>query len=391
MKAKRFIFNELCNDLQKPDVTILLGARQVGKTFLLKELEAFSAQAGKSTAYFNLEIPSDILKFTGSEQEIFQILITSGDVVLIDEFHYLKNASHLFKAVYDSYPNIKIFASGSSSLEIHKHLKESLAGRRQVRNIFPLTVGEFKENALPLDRILVDGTLPGLLNKNREEDRQSYLRDLLETYILKDIKSLIREENVKAFNHLLFLLAENQGSVVSTAGLAKEIGLTARTIEKYLTILEQTYVCYSLASFSTNLGNELKKSRKYYFYDLGIRNAILKNFEYDLEKRKDKGILYESLVFLNLLPQLSANTSLFFWRTKQKAEVDFIKMVNRKPVPIEVKSGWKQMAVPDGIKIFFDRYTDVQKGYVIFEGQEGELTYKDRSVEFINWKNIDKI
>lgn len=389
MNAKRIIFNDLCNDLNQSEITILLGARQVGKTFLLRETEAFARRSGKKTAYFNLEIPSDILKFTGSEEEIFNILTTSGNVIFLDEFHYLKNASHLFKAVYDSHPEIKIFASGSSSLEIHKHLKESLAGRRHLRKIFPLSVKEYKDNNLPLDRILIEGTLPGLLHKEGEQEKQSYLRDLLETYILKDIKSLIREENVKAFNHLLYLLADSQGSVVSVSSLAGEVGLTARSIEKYLTILEQTYVCYSLSSFSTNLGNELKKSRKYYFYDLGIRNAILKNFEYDLEKRKDKGVLYESLVFLNLLTQVSPNTSLYFWRTKQKAEVDFVKVVNRSPVPIEVKSSKNDFTIPNGIKSFLDRYKDVEEAYVVHEGAEDETFYKKAKIKFIKWSNVD--
>ena len=205
MKAKRFILKELCNDLSQPEVSIVLGARQVGKTHLLKELQVFANQLGKKTAYYNLEIPADILKFTGSEDKIFQTLTETADVVLLDEFHYLKNASHLFKAVFDSGSRVKIVASSSSSLEIHKHLKESLAGRRHLIKIFPLSIGEYKENNLSLDRILVEGTLPGLLNREQSLDRQSYLSDLLETYILKDIKSLIKEENVKAFNHLLHL------------------------------------------------------------------------------------------------------------------------------------------------------------------------------------------
>lgn len=169
------------------------------------------------------------------------MLTQTAEILLLDEFHYLKNASHFFKAVFDSGAAVKIFASGSSSLEIHKHLKESLAG---------------------------------LLAKRDSQERQTYLHDLLETYILKDIKALIKDENIKAFNHLIYLLADSRGAVVSVANLAREVGLTARTIEKYLTILEQTYVCYPVPSFSTNLANELKKSKKYYLYDIGIRNAM---------------------------------------------------------------------------------------------------------------------
>ncbi|MDP8290484.1 MAG: ATP-binding protein [Candidatus Susulua stagnicola] len=391
MDAKRLIYKKLCDDLDKPEISILLGARQVGKTYLLKKLEKFTRQSGKTTAYFNLEIPDDLLAFTGSESDTFRFLTTTAQVLFIDEFHYLKKASHLFKAVFDSNHNVKIYASGSSSIEIHKHLKESLAGRRRVYRIFPLSLKEYKINGLPLDSMLVNGSLPGLLKENSTEDKQNYLHGLLETYILKDIKSLIKEENVRAFNHLLYLLAENQGSVISVSNLSGEVGLTARSIERYLTILEQTYVCFSLPSFSTNQGNELKKSRKYYFYDLGIRNAIIKNFEKVINRRKDKGVLYESIIFLQLLQKISPDTSLYFWRTKQKAEVDFVKVTNRQPVPIEIKSDLKQIKMPDGLKVFLKRYPLTTEAYVINTTQRGELSYSGIPVKFILWTDIDQI
>lgn len=391
MIAKRIVYNELQNDLKRPEITILLGARQVGKTFLLKEIEKSLKREGKKTVYYNLEIPNDLLKFKGSEEEIFETLTKSADVILLDEFHYLKNASHLFKAVFDSGAKVKIVASGSSSLEIHKHLKESMAGRRHLIKVFPLSIEEYKHNNLDLSSILVEGTLPGLLRMENTEEKQIYLRDLLETYILKDIKSLIKEENVKAFNHLLYLLAEFQGSVVSTANLSREVGLTARTIENYLTILEQTYVCYSLPSFSSNLANELKKSRKYYLYDLGIRNAILKNFEYDLTQRKDKGVLCESVVFLELLRRISPTTSLYFWRTKQKAEVDFVKVTNRQPIPIEVKTGLKNPIVPDGMKAFLTRYPNISEGYVVSDQALGKTNFKKTIIKFISWHDVAQI
>lgn len=389
--ANRIIFKELCDDLLRNHITILLGARQVGKTYLMKELEVFAKAQGKSTAYFNLEIPADIVKFKGSEEDIFKILSGTADVIFLDEFHYLKNASHLFKAVYDSGAKVKIYASGSSSLEIHKHLKESLAGRRQLRKIFPLSLRELKENGLSYDRVLVEGALPGLLAIEKDTERQSYLQDLLQTYILKDIKSLIKEENIKAFNHLLYFLADHQGSVVSVVSLSKEVGLTARTIEKYLMILEQTYVCYSLSSFSSNLSNELKKSKKYYFYDLGIRNSLLKNFEPNLAHRQDQGILYESLVFLELLQKVSPTTSIYFWRTKQKEEVDFVKVVNRQPVPIEVKSHWNQRSIPGGMKAFLNRYPKVKEAYVVCDQAIGEEVYNKAVVRFVPWFEADTL
>ena len=391
MDAKRIIYNKLCNDLNRPEISILLGARQVGKTYLLKKIEKFAKMSGKTTAYFNLEIPDDMLKFTGSESDTFHFLTNAADVVFIDEFHYLNNASHLFKAIFDSDRNVKMYVSGSSSIEIHKHLKESLAGRRRLYRIFPLSIKEYKINHLSLDPMLIEGSLPGLLHESNTENKQEYLHDLLETYLLKDIKSLIKEENIRAFNHLLYLLAENQGSVVAVSSLSREVGLTARSIERYLIILEQTYVCFSLPSYSTNQGNELKKSRKYFFYDTGIRNAIIKNFEKSLNRRKDKGALYESVIFLQLMQRIAPDTSLYFWRTKQKAEVDFIKVTNKQPVPIEVKSDLKQMMVPDGLKMFLKRYPSTPESYVVNTAQRGELRYGGTVVKFILWTDIDQI
>lgn len=391
MDAKRLIYSALCSDLRRLEITILLGARQVGKTYLLSKVCEFAEKSGKRTAYFNLELPDDILQFTGSESDVFRFLTTVADVVFIDEFHYLKNASHLFKAIFDSKHKVKIFASGSSSLEIHKHLKESLAGRRRVKRIFPLSIAEYKANNFPLDLMLVEGSLPGLLKEKTAKSKQEYLRDLLETYIMKDVKSLIKEENIKAFNHLIYLLAENQSSVVAASSLAREIGLTVRSIERYLTLLEQTYVCYSLPSFSTNIGNELKKSRKYFFYDVGIRNSIVKNFEYDLNRRQDKGVLHESLVFLELLQKINPETSLYFWRTKQKAEVDFIKVTNRRPIPIEVKSDLNKLTIPEGLKAFLNKYPSTSLSYVVNASQTGELIYKNSVVKFIHWHQVDQI
>ena len=221
--------------------------------------------------------------------------------------------------------------------------------------------------------------------------KQKYLHDLLETSLLKDVKSLIKEENIRAFNLLIYLLAQNQGSIVSVSNLSKEIGLTARSIERYLSILEQTYVCFSLPSYATNQGNELKKSRKYFFYDLGIRNAIVKNFEPCIDNRQDKGILIESIVFLELFQKISPNTSLYFWRTKDKQEVDFIKVVNREPVPIEVKRNLKEMHIPEGLRMFLRRYQSVSKAYVVNATQKGEINHNGVTIKFIHWTDVDQI
>ncbi|GBR74960.1 putative AAA family ATPase, partial [Candidatus Termititenax aidoneus] len=238
---RRDILSELLKEFDLPQVSILLGPRQVGKTFLLKELVKAAKKRQLRSSYYNLELPGDNLKFNQDMAGVYKMLTANTDVIFIDEFHYYPNISKLFKAIYDSNQKIKIFASGSSSIEIHKHLKESLAGRRLITRINPLTLTEhaqknkIKNPAKILNEYLVFGGLPGLVHADSKENKIRLLNELLETYIQKDIKSLLKEENIRAFNNLLYLLAERQGSLISIHSLANEIGLTSRTVEKYLT------------------------------------------------------------------------------------------------------------------------------------------------------------
>ena len=202
----------------------------MGKSFLLRKLEAAAKTLGMTTSYFDLELPHDLRHFNKTDEELFQMLTSSGDVTFIDEFHYLKNASRVFKAVFDSGKRRKIVCSGSSSIEMHKHLRESLAGRRLVTTIAPLSFVEYRQidPAANASRLYSDfvtfGALPGLINIPSTDEKMRVLEELLATYIQKDVKSLIREENVRAFNTLLYLLAERQGSLVSVNSLATEIG-----------------------------------------------------------------------------------------------------------------------------------------------------------------------
>jgi predicted AAA+ superfamily ATPase len=386
-KVKRNILPELIKEFALPQVSILLGPRQVGKTFLLKELARMAKKRKLRFSYYNLELPNDNLKFNQDAAGVYKMLTADTDVLFIDEFHYYPNISKLFKAIYDSNQKIKIFASGSSSIEIHKHLKESLAGRRLITRINPLTLTEYaqknktKNPAKILNEYLVFGGLPGLVQADSKENKIRLLNELLETYIQKDIKSLLKEENIRAFNNLLYLLAERQGSLVSVHSLANEIGLTSRTVEKYLALLENTYTCFSLGSYSQNIGNELKKSRKFFLYDFGIRNTILKDFSAG-RGRKDFGAVNESFVFLNLFWQLRPNMELRFWRDKSGNEVDFVLLHNRRPMPIEVKSTWPGANIPSGLAAFIRRYPETAQAFVLSINYTGTTQYRNTEIIF---------
>ena len=385
MKIKRTLFESLIRELDRPEISIILGPRQVGKTFIMRELEKYAKAHGSRTIYYNLELPFDLVEFNKDERELFLMLTSKVDVVFIDEFHYLRNASKLFKAIYDSGKKVKLIVSGSSSIEIHKHLKESLAGRRLVTKLMPLSFKEYLQQGADVTRLfdeyVIYGGLPGLIQLDAYEEKIRLLNEILETYIQKDIKALIREENIRAFNTLLYLIAEHQGSVISVPKLANSVGLTARTVEKHISILENTYVLYPVHSYARNIGNELKKSRKLYFYDLGMRNTLLKDFS-PVNEREDAGIINESFILLQLLARLKPNMEIKFWRNKTGHEIDFVLLENRKPFLIEVKTTLNSPDVPPAMKIFIKNYPDTRGAVVFSRNLEDETSYLGKKILF---------
>jgi len=327
------------------------------------------------------------MEFNKTDAEIFKMLTRDADVIFIDEFHYMKNASKIFKAIFDSHKRVKIFASGSSSIEMHKHIKESLAGRRLTTEIAPLSFDEFSQKARKggttglFDEYATYGGLPGLINMADAPSKIRILNELLATYIQKDVKGLVKEENIRAFNNLIYLLAESQGSLISENNLAREIGLTAATVNRHLSILDNTYVCHPVHSYSRNLGNELKKSKKIYFYDLGIRNALLKDFG-TLNQRSDKGTIHESFVFLQLACALKPNMEIKFWRNKAGQEIDFVLLKDRRPFLIEVKSSLRNREIPPAMKIFLTNYPETTGAVIFSENQTGTEKFLGKTIRF---------
>jgi predicted AAA+ superfamily ATPase len=391
MMIERNIIHKLEQELFQPEILVLLGPRQVGKTTLLRELEGFARKKGRRTVFFDLEQPNVLAGFNRSDGEIVKLISESGDVVFIDEFQYLRNISKIFKAIFDAKKKVKIVCSGSSSLETHKHLKESLAGRRFLYKIYPLEYAEIKnaDAGFKFEEYVRFGGMPGLTHTASAERKQQILSELLGSYILKDVKSLVKEENIRAFNHLMYLLAENQGSTISVRSLSTDVGLSPKAINRYLDILEETYVNYRIYSYSRNLGNELKKSCKTYLYDLGLRNMLLKDFSI-VNDRPDKGVILETFVFLKLQSGLLSNMEIKFWRTKDGGEVDFVLLKDRKPIPIEVKSNLSSPEIPSGLKRFLMRYPSVALAYVVNEGINQDVRYENCRIKFITFEKFSK-
>jgi uncharacterized protein len=385
MNFKRDIYDTLISEIDMEYISILTGPRQVGKTYLLKQIENYCKENGKKTAYYDLETPHDLLKFSENDSRIIDILTDSIDVVFIDEFQYIKNATKILKIIHDSKKRIKIFASGSSTIEIHKHLKESLAGRYRQSIIYPLAMHEIES-----ENYFEYGGLPGLIHEKTSLEKMRLLQNILQTYLMRDIKGLIKAENIRAFNNILYLLAQNQGSVISLSFLAKEVGLSKPTISMHLELMSQTYVCYPLESYSVNLANELKKSKKYYLYDLGIRNSILNDFSL-LDNREDKGAIVESYIFLSLKKQLYPNMELKFWRTRQGEEIDFILLYNRQAIPIEVKYSIRTSEIPKNIKFFLNKYPKTKLVIIFSNNYQDDVVYNDTTIKFCTFIDSESI
>lgn len=390
MQIERSVLNELIAELENQKILILLGPRQVGKTTLMQILEEHLLNEDKRCKYFNLELPADSRVFAQDVEDLYKELTSNVDYVFIDEFHYLENATKLFKAIYDDRKTkVKIIASGSSALEIHKHLKESLAGRKKEYIIRPLSFFEYQQSRQSFEQYLCFGGYPALVHERTRKTQVAYLQEILKTYIMKDVKAMIDEENIPAFNAMLYDLAFNEGQVISTQSLAKEYRLSHEAVERYLEILCQTYILHKIPSYAANLSNELKKSKKYYFYDVGIRNSVINNFE-QVTKRKDKGQLYEQYVCNFLINSAPANAELRFWRTRNDEEIDFVYLKDAKPYIFEVKSKLRKAQIPDAMKTFIRNYRNLQGAYVINENIETELEYDGVSVNFIKVDSLEE-
>lgn len=351
---KRELLSKLVPAMQKAEAIFIFGARQCGKTTLLRQLMAEPSY--QNSIYVDIEYPLMLETFSRGIEEVLRFLRLqrkdkhSRCYVFIDEVQYIKDMSQTIKLLVDHHSEeFKLVMTGSSSALIKYQFKESLVGRKIVFELYPLSFKEFlsfkqrddlgsvislEADSIPLAYIMqlqdlvseysVYGAYPKVVLSTNAEEKRMILADLLSSYILKDIKDLFRIEKPEALNHLCRLLAINIGKESSLAGLSNEVGLHARTLNDYLRILEECYVIRRLQPYYRNLATELRKSPKFYFFDPGIRNALVANFQ-DLEQRGDRGELLEQFVLINLMSQIDPYFGkVNYWKTRNKQEIDFI-------------------------------------------------------------------
>ncbi len=308
-------------------IIIVLGARQVGKTTLMQMI---LKRLNEPYVFFNGDEPDVQELLSHATSTRLKALIGNASVLVIDEAQRIPGIGITLKIIYDSMPHLKILVTGSSSLNISDATQEPLTGRKLVFKLFPFSFEEMVhstsllEERRLLEHRLIYGYYPEIVMRNGYEEK--LLHSLSESYLYRDILALGMVKKPLLLEKLLRALALQIGSEVSYSELGQLIGADNQTVERYVDLLEKSFVIFRLFSFSRNLRNEIKKMHKIYFYDNGIRNALIKNFN-PLHLRQDVGELWENFVIAErtkFLHYHDRNVNQFFWRTHQQQEVDYL-------------------------------------------------------------------
>lgn len=326
--------------LFKGKALIILGPRQVGKSTLLSMI---SGGLRKNMLFLNCD--NNDTKKQLSEPGINELrrIIGKNEIVFIDEAQRVLNIGITLKLITDQMPEVQLIVTGSSSLDLSNLVNEPLTGRKFEYQLFPVSFQEitnhfgYMEAKRNLHQYIVFGTYPDVINSPGNE--KEVLSNLVSSYLFKDIFMYQDIRKPEFIEQLLEALALQMGSEVSFNELAQLLKSDPHTVQRYISLLEKAFIIFRLRSFSRNVRNELKKSRKIYFYDNGVRNAIIGNYS-PLDSRTDRGVLWENFFIAERMKYLHYNKNYakrFFWRTTQQMEVDYLEEYDGKISAFEIK------------------------------------------------------
>lgn len=352
---KRYIQNQIEKSFYKGKIIIIVGPRQVGKTTLSQEvIKKHDPQKIKSI-FFNCDNPSDRSSLNEKDIESLDKIIGNKKIIFIDEGQKVSSIGQTAKLLIDKYKNKKqIIITGSSSINLLNKTEEALTGRKKTFYLYPISLIELypDRNILKakkeLESILLTGLYPDILNIQSLNEKQQELYELSSSNLYKDILEFEQVKNSTIIFNLLKALSLQVGSEVSYNELANIIGIDKKTVERYIDLLEKNYIIFRLAPYYTNKRKEISKSKKIYFYDLGIRNAIINNFN-SLDMRNDVGALWENFLVVERIKYLKYNNIIsnnYFWRTFTKTEVDWVEERNGKLYGFEFKYKDKKVKEP---------------------------------------------
>ncbi|QKQ98960.1 AAA family ATPase [Candidatus Nanohaloarchaea archaeon] len=405
---KREMLEKVEDHLEKDEISLIVGARQVGKTTLMQELRSQLKENGENTLFLSMDIQEDRTHFESQQDLIERVELEFGEekgYVFLDEIQRKENAGLFLKGIYDRDLPYKFVVSGSGSLELKENIHETLAGRKRVFELAPVSFKEFvnyetdyeyeerlekyfevnkDETDRLLEKYLNYGGYPRVVTEQKESEKRRIIDEIFSSYLERDVSSFLNVRKVDAYSKLVSVLADQMGDPISNSKLARDVGVKSTTVRNYLDYLDKTFIVEQTNPFYTNKKKEITKSPIVYFSDLGLRNYSIQRFGH-LNTPSEFGELFEGFIH-NFLKQETQHTGLNvnYWRTKSQAEVDFILSAgNKVELPVEAK--YRELSEPKvtkSMRSFIKKYSP-EKAVVVNLSLEETVEIENTQVEFI--------
>lgn len=342
-QIKRYLAEKISQDLENKKILIIYGPRQVGKTTLAKTF----LESEPASLYLNGDFVDDRERLKEPSHQMTE-QFKDAKLLVIDEAQRIEDIGIKLKVIFDTLPKLKIIATGSSAFELSNIVNEPLTGRYFSYSMYPISVTEARgSNLFELNDFLVYGSYPEVVTAKEIGLKQSIIQNIASNYLFKDILNIEYIKNARSLELLLRALALQIGSEVSLTELSNSLDLDTKTVARYLDILEKLYIIFSLRPYFTNKRKSITKLKKYYFYDLGIRNAVVGDFS-PVAGRTDLGALWENFCILERMKFNAARgkfVEYYFWRSYQGDEIDLIEKANLNIQGFECKWGNREASL----------------------------------------------
>lgn len=405
--------------IERREAYAIKGPRQSGKTTLLRILEDSLKKKGMNTVFLNFEDPDVLEAFEANPKEYVKSFLTKEGkyCFLMDEYHYVKDPGKKLKLLCDTFENVKFIVTGSSSLELSGAMAKFLVGRVFFFELFPFSFHEFlvakdlrlakiyeeknrkvkefllngkaeveqdifiKEFMPFFNQYVIFGGYPAVIKAEDFETKRMILKNIYDTYISKDVIEFLKVTDALKYRHVVRALAVLTGNLINYNEICSTCQTYYKELKRIISILSETYVISLIQPFFKNPITELRKVPKVYFFDLGLRNYIIDNFN-PLDKRTDNGALIENLIFLSLKNRFP-ETTINYWRTIAKAEVDFVLRIKDETIPIEVKyQNFKEPKISRSLRNFIKSYK-AKKALVVTKDFWSKMRLTDASILFV--------